>query len=297
MQVFSKNKLLVSFEEKVDRALILSDFQFVVEKRNDFNVSLLRNLNNKQYEFSAKFELAVDEGTKIEVSILDTDLYSVDQAKLLNYSFIGYLKEYSPKTISKTAAAVINSTGAATKTAVTSSIGASIMSNPSAAWALLNTIQIIIFLPLGTNSLTPTLIAFFNSFSGYNLIPNAFSYFIGEDDMNEPYLEARKYGMSTSVFFINFGSTLAPFIIGIIIWPFIKMISLLPLGKLSKIAQSKLKNYRYNFFIRFWLQAYLEAGIYSIVNLRSVKSKQRPLRPESGYSSLCISSVFAVKLI
>ena len=270
--VESKNIVWIKFEDKVDAGLGLKDFKFIVGEREDFNVTLLKNFNNKQFEFKVKFELAVNEGTELEVSILAKDLYSVKDAKLLNYSFVGFLKGYTPMAISQAAAAVINSTGAATKTAVTSSIGASIMSNPSAAWALLNTIQIIIFLPLGTTSITPTLIAFFDSFSGYNLIPNAFSYFIAEDDMNEPYLEARNYGISTSVFFLNFGSTLAPFIVGIIIWPFIKILAILPIGKLSKIAESKLKNYRYNFFIRFWLQAYLEAGIYSIINLHSVKS-------------------------
>ena len=289
--------MLIEFEEETQVKLALDDFKFAIKGRDDFDVSLVKNLANKQYQFLISFKLRVDAGTELKVNITAANLYIKAGSQLLNYSFAGQLGSYSPPVISQTATAVLNSTGAATKAAVTSSIGASIMSNPSAAWALLNTIQILIFLPLGTTSLSPTMIAFFDSFSGYNLIPNSFSFFIGDQDMNEPYYEARRYGISTSVFLINFGLILGPFILGILIWPFIKLISKLQLGKISKIAENKLKSYKYNYFIRFWIQAYLEAGIYAIINIHEVKPIQNPLHPASGYINLLLSTLFAVKSI
>jgi hypothetical protein len=271
LKVNSKNILIIKFDEITEPGLLNSEFDFYINNRSDFSVFFVKNLKNKEYMFSLKFTEKVPKGTQVIVFIKRQKLESISGSTLKNYTMIGTLESFSPETISESTAKVINSTGAATKTVVTSSIGASLMSNPSAAWALLNTIQIIIFLPLGSNSLSQTILDFCDSFSGYNLLPSVFSYFLNEDDMTEPYLEARKYGISTSVFLMNFGSTLLPLIVGIFLWPLFWLLSLCKIGKISSIAKKKLLDYKYSFFIRFWIQAYLEAGIYSIINLQSVR--------------------------
>ena len=122
------------------------------------------------------------------------------------------LPSYTPSVISPSVQIVLNSTTAMAQTVVFSSIGASLMSNPVAAWALLNSIQILIFLSLNNNNMTQTIRTFLSGFSGYNLLPNVFKKILSNKACTEPYLKARIYGIESSVFLVNTGKNLLIFI-------------------------------------------------------------------------------------
>ena len=178
------------------------------------------------------------------------------------------LYEYSPG-FARTSA-ISNSTAAAAQVIVSTSISLSIMSNPSAAWTLLNTIQMIQYIPLNSNPLTPGLQAFIKGLGQYNIMPNTFSYIFDSNATGPPYLQASNYGFTTSVFLINFGPDTFIFLLLLSLWPFILLISKIPCGKISMKMIKILGNYQYSFFLRFWTQAYLDIGIFAIIQLIAV---------------------------
>ena len=268
------NNILISFSEPTEVSLAEDDFLFWVEKdpiKNSdvFKVKLLKNKKNYEYLFSLYSKSDIKRPWVLDVKINKNLLFSFLGSKLFDYTLDGKL--FPTKTESSLLSQLLNSTKAATKITVSSSLGSAIVSSPGPAWSLLNTIQIISYLPLSSNPLTSTLIEFFTAFSSYNIVPNGADYIFKQNATSGPYLESRRYGILTSVFFINFGSNALIFIFVIITWPVLAFVAKYTNGKISKKALKILKNYKFNFFIRFWLQAYLDIGIFSLIQLRAVR--------------------------
>ena len=162
------------------------------------------------YYFSFTFYDYVKKGLLLNISVLDSPLISGYNNQLDKYVYSVGLYEYTPG-YARTSA-ITNSTASAGQVVVATSISLAIVSNPSAAWALLNTIQIIGYIPLNSNPLTPGLFAFITGLGQYNLIPNSFEYIFDSNTTGTPYLQASKYGFSTSVFLINLGPDITIFL-------------------------------------------------------------------------------------
>lgn len=52
--------------------------------------------------------------------------------------------------------------------------------NPGSAWNLINTLQILAFIPMTNINITKKLVEFFAAILNYNIIPNLFQFFIEE---------------------------------------------------------------------------------------------------------------------
>jgi hypothetical protein len=166
--------------------------------------------------------------------------------------------------------AIANKTAAEAKVVVSASIGCAIVGNPSTAWALINTIQLISYYPMNTNPLTPGLLAFFNNLGGYNILPNSMTYIFDMNSASPPYAEASNYGFISSVFFINIGSFVTSFLAITIFWPVAYILTKIKIGILAGETIKILGNYRYSFFLRFWTQSYLDLGFAAIIQLKAV---------------------------
>ena len=268
--VKSINLIEIKFSEPTKNELKVYEFELFVDNRTDFKSEYLKSISKTEYLFSLSFVNSVDEGTIIKVKINVTMLISTLGSQLNEYVLNGSLPSYTPIIISESIAAVLNSTTAMAQTVVSSSIGASLMSNPAAAWALLNSIQILIFLPINSNNMTQTIRTFLSGFSGYNILPNLVGSIFSSKASTEPYLEARRYGIASSVFLVNTGKILILFVVTCMLIPFIFALSKFSSGKIAAKAIKILGNYRYGFFLRFWTQSYLELMIYGLIQLRSV---------------------------
>ena len=269
-QIYSSSKFAINFSEPTLHMLQNNSFEFKIADRKDFEIKLLKSINNTQYIFSLKFKNSVEEGKIIEANIIEKFLLSSNKSQLFEYNIFGSLPSYSASTISPSIQLVLNSSTAMAQTVVSSSVGVSLMSNPAAAWALLNSIQILIFLPINSNNLTQTIKTFLSGFSGYNILPNVFKSFLSDKASSEPYLEAREYGIKSSVFLVNTGKNLAIFTVTCMMTPFIFCLSRCTSGKIAAKAIKILGNYKYSFFLRFWTQSFLELMIFAVIQLRSV---------------------------
>ena len=167
----------------------------------------------------------------------------------------------------------------------------SIISNPSAAWTLISTIQLVSFLPLSKNPLPATMNQYCTAIGSYNMIPNIFESWIDKNTSTAPFHEATKIGIKSSIFILNAGSDLTILIIFLSFLPFIVMFSSTELGKITLKFKEKLHEYRYDIFIRFWMQTYLNFGIFAIINYESVRINKDPL---IGGTTHKLSKIFSI---
>lgn len=268
MSVNSQNRISLIFEEELKGDLKQSSLQIKIEGVQAFTFSV-RKKDSTKYYLPLKFLENVDDGTSLNLTITENPLKSLNYKILKNYTFTDKLHGFLATSIAL--ASVANATEAAAQIAVASSLGTAIVSNPTAAWTLINTIQIISYIPLNSNTMPDGLKAFITGLGGYTgIIPNPFIFIFDSGTSTSPYLEARNFGTNTSVFWINIGPAMTTFLLIVSMWPIFYLLSKFQLGKISLKIFKLLGNYRYNFFLRFWTQAYLDVGFAALIQLRSV---------------------------
>ena len=101
-------------------------------------------------------------------------------------------------------------------------------------------------------------------------MPNIMTYAFQQNDTSSPYTQASNYGINTSVFWVNMGQDMTIFMILVAFWPFVYLFSKMKIGRVAMKFGNILHYYRYSMFLRFWIQIYLDAGFYSLIQLKAV---------------------------
>lgn len=259
------NKVKLSFTEPISETLEETDFAIDINSTNTsipFSYKLYK-LTNKDYLFQLNFINQPISQCYLSLIILKKPLLSTTNKTLNNYYYSTYI---SFKIVNKAKIAA----KAASQVVVGASLGASLISNPSAAWILINTIEVISYIPLSDPPLSDRLIGFFQGIGSFNPTPNFAEDIFDSNSTETPYYEAYKYGFSTSVFLLNTSPTLAVFFIVCFCWPLLLLFSKLEIGKISIKMIKILSNYKYSFFLRFWAQSFLIITLSAIIQIRSV---------------------------
>ncbi|OMJ80682.1 hypothetical protein SteCoe_19018 [Stentor coeruleus] len=291
LDVSDGNIITIMFQETLDNDLNTSYVE--ITHKNTVNVKFVfENSSKNEYNFSTQAIDTIPEGYNIKVNINEENLRSKDgnffdyKSKSTNLHYMNAIYVSS-----KTTEAIVNSTKTMTKMFISSSIVSGIVSNPSFAWILINTLQIITYLPLNSISYTKSLTDFFASLNSMSFIPNPFNYIFENSNNYQPYLEARRYGIDTSYFLVNTGPLFANFIFFITLIPIIYLASKIPFGNLALKFSNLLLNYRYSFFLRFWMQSYLDMGLMALIQLRSEKNNTEGLI-NTGFA--CVAAILVV---
>ena len=269
LTVISTNIIEIAFTEAPVLLLNFSDFyiEMNISLSFDYNVKMI---NPSLYRIQFIFKSQIQENLTLSVAILPYVIYSINNSQLKNYNFsVSFAASYAFQSY-PSVQTVVKTSSIAAKSAVAISVAIGIISNPASAWILINTIQFITYLPLGSNQLTPNLNQFCTSIGGNVLIPNIFIKIFKDDSTSSPYNNALQYGLSTSVFWINIGPDIMNLLIFLAPFPIIYILSKLLQGKISSKFSLLLDNYKYSVFLRYWIQSYLDIGIFSFVQLRSV---------------------------
>ena len=149
-------------------------------------------------------------------------------------------------------------------------ISLALVSNPSAAWVLLNTMQFIYFLPISHYPFTPTAIKFCKAIGKFDTKTNVPKVIMNKKSLSVPMIQARKIGIQSSSLWINLGSDVTLLAGVCILFPIVYLLSRTNLGKFSQKVKEIKKNYRYSLFIRFFLQKSLAIGMFSFLCFNSV---------------------------
>ena len=265
LEISKSNVLKLEFDEALEKKLNTSDFLYLKIEDQDTTFSL-------QYKTKAIYYIYPDyqkyfETSKLVQLELKPSLFSIKNSSLLNYTFSGRLNPIVDEKLKS----MISQTRSASQIGSSTAMSFSTISNPSVAWSFLNTIEIISLLPLNSLKYTQKLFYLFSSMLDFNLIPNFFIYLFDPNSTSEPYPNAKKYGIETSVLLLNIGQNLVIMLVYCLFYPFIRLAYSTPAFR--ETIKKYLVNYKFNFFIRFWIQSYLQIGIYSIIQLKAVLVK------------------------
>jgi hypothetical protein len=262
LTISKENRVFLNFDQVLEVAFNSTQVEITVN---------LQVIEIKMYQKNLSFfiftpQVAPFTGEKRKLVLtINTTIFSESASQLFNYTFEGHLlalAESEPATIFGF------DSGTGVKIGVSTAIGTSIVSNPSALWSLLSTIQLITFMPLNAVAYPDKLRNISSSFIDYNMVPNLFKLIFNPNSTSVPYENALNYGIESSVLLINTGPmfgllTLSAFFLIIFL-----LITRLPI-KSEKIILMKSK-YKYNLLLRFWIQSYLEFGLFAIIQLKSV---------------------------
>ncbi|OMJ67888.1 hypothetical protein SteCoe_34826 [Stentor coeruleus] len=266
MSISSKNNIKINFSEPLANSLIQDDF--LLEILNiTFSFSLYIS-NPSSYLLIPKFTENIPINTKFSIKIIKNQIFSTKDSQLENKDFEGVLNELEVIVLNPNIQVIVETSKASSQIAVSSSLGMSITSNPAAAWAMINTIQLITYLPLNNNPLTAGIKKFCVSIGKYNIVPSPMHAFFNANSSSEPYSEAKIYGFKTSVFWINFGPSTVILVVSILLIPYIYLASKIKMSEKMKFDKL-LSSYKYGFFLRFWIQSYLDVGFFSLIQLKS----------------------------
>jgi hypothetical protein len=137
--------------------------------------------------------------------------------------------------------------------------------SPSAAWVLISCNQLLGYIPMMDIDLPSPLEEYFKASQQLDPLPNLFSYFDNEEGSVPPC--ARRQGFESSNYVGNVGQLLTTFLLCCVCWPLFCL-----LGKASKYFERVAGSYRWNFFLRFFIQGYLELLVAAAVQLYSPAS-------------------------
>lgn len=152
-------------------------------------------------------------------------------------------------------------------------IGASLFSkNPACLWSFINNIQMILFIVLASVNIPPKSKGLIISLKNYNLFPNIFYYFTPQGKLHDV-TRAYDLGYDSDSIIINIGSSLTSFLSFIVLWLILVFFRYLILKRCcSKIRyidyiNKLIKDYKYGFFIRFWITNYIEFQIGALIGI------------------------------
>ena len=297
---FDNKTVLIEFSELIDVGLDDSDFEVKYQNRNvNFNLSFV---SGRVYGLGFGIDSTYTEEFLLRISEAESE----NGAKLYpqEYSFSITFKDAENRSdesssqatqpqvqISQTASRVANITTTITKGAISASLTAAIVSNPSSFWTLFNTIEFISFLPLNAVNYPPKLKTFIQSFGTYSIIPIPIRGKNFVDSRPNPYKEADEYGLHTSLIIVNTFTYLAAFGLFIVILLILLLLKAIGGCGCIEFIGRKIDDYKYGFFIRFWIQGFLGLAIMAGVELKSwFDYKGLGISAFSGFS-FCISII------
>ena len=252
------NSILLDFDENLESNLKTSSLKLYVSGNSEDII--LTKKNEKEYIVDLKETqiFTISSAFSLEIS---SPLYSSNNSMLKNYEYYGDLSP-SPKT---QFAKAMKST---MKGVMTSTFASAMVSNPASCWILINTIQIIIYLPLSPINYSTKILEFLQALAGYSILPNLMEYMFDAETSSKPIQRFQRVGLSTTVFWINIGQNFVMLIFNLSIWPFLILGSKFPY--ISGPCFKLLQNYKYSLFLRFWIEVYLELGLFSLIQIQSV---------------------------
>jgi hypothetical protein len=268
--------------------LTLADLTVVIDGVTDFTL-ILEQSSTTGWKITIDTSQAISDGAQVTVTI--TNPAVTGGALLLNDSASGSLRSQSAPLTSEElqAAAIGSATSAATTTAVSSTTVASFSTgNMSSAWGLINNIKMIGFIPMMDIDLPLGLKSFFVSVLDFNLVPNLFTYF-EPDDSPTNIKSASRVNKTSSLFLSNTGDLFSTFIIMLMIWPVTCFLAKAKNNKVAGYFYDASSSYRWSFFIRFYIEAYLELTFGALFQLHNAAFSSFNI-----IANFCLAAAFAV---
>jgi hypothetical protein len=223
---------------------------------------------------------AISPGNASEVTLVFTKTGNIQstQGAYLNVSTLtGLLHPIQAKAtagISLSSQAATTASAASQTAIATSTLSSIINGSPSSFWSLLNQLQLITYIPL---SALPIPARFADTLAALNVnsfLMNPFSYVFQTHSYGDctgvPNF-AENYGIDTSLLLLNSGIMFTAAVTCAISYLQVFLISKCGFKWLRTYFAKQLVSFRWGVFLRYWLQVYMDVGLYSILQLRTLR--------------------------
>ncbi|OMJ91054.1 hypothetical protein SteCoe_6524 [Stentor coeruleus] len=261
--------LYIDFSDKLNNSLVEDDIKIVVQGKNvNF---LLSKYSETRFALDLELYFDVKDGTVGIVYILQ-EVVSVHNGYMnnitLNCTLYGF--KYSTKNILIEEYKAFAMSISEICIYITSS-ATIINPTPASLWSFVNTIQMLIFIYLAEIPFSDRFSGFLLGLRKYQIFPNFFQYMNLAHGSTNDLTRANKLGFTSNSVLVNIGKWISCFLFFIFLYFCMKnLYRLLEKTKyqksfISKILLEKIKNYHYGFFLRFWIQAYIEVYVSCII--------------------------------
>ena len=269
IQVLDNNTIIFNFSEPLLEDLKSDQFTSEIEGQN-FKHSLEKN-GITLYEVNIDYTF--DSSPQVEVNIkfklhIKGQFNSI--LKQLTYNCILITP---PLLIYKLSALLTSISNAAKITVVASGIASIFLSSSNGSfWVTFNTIQIISYIPLFNIKIPDFLKFFLIGVRPAKMLPNFWTY-TGIFDCDTPEISEQfyEYGFTCNYFLLNIGVFLLVFFGAIFVLIFILIFYCICCKPCKPIIYKKLLDFRFSFFIRFWIHSYVELLMAATISLNFVR--------------------------
>ena len=270
LQSKGNNLLELNFSKSLKEDLTKRNLSVSFE--NTYIYYSFEKRTNSVYWVSPYFQDKVEQGSLVELKIWNhQNLLSADNNTLFNQTFSVELSEHDPegseedRGYSVGEALVIGAIVVAVCTSV-------ISGSPSSLWSVLNTVQLLTYVPMTNNPLTPYLKGLFKGINFINFVPNVFGYFMDPQDSPNPHEQAEDYGIESNLFLLNASGSIGVLGLAIVGLPFIAILAECGFAVTKSKFKSLMKEYKYGVFLRVWVQGYLELAISAMLQVLHLAS-------------------------
>ena len=261
--VHQNNTLEVNFTNPLEKDLEESQFTIQLKNKDISYQHQLQKTKDHLYSIIMEFKDYVEPGEVVYLNFTQPVVGSGKQV-LFNTTLQGELFEFITKKDERFQVV------AETITYIALAIGISISiltSNPSSLWLIINTVQILSFIPVTNAPLTSRLDVFFKGLNNIEIMPNPFDFFEHSEEGNNTHAPSKDYGYETNLFLKNSGQSLTLLFIVLVALPLVWGFSKCKSERIRKVFLGILREYRYGVMVRFWIEAYLELTVSAFIQV------------------------------
>ena len=268
ISINGENNVTLLFSESLNSSLTKSSIITTVDNEKlDFTID---KLSPNKYIITVDFVSDITNSTILQIAFI-TDIISIDNSLLLNTSITTKLfinnTALQNKHIAAQAATAKSTAQSGTTAGFSVAVIFSLLSfNPTSFFNFINTAEMLSVVLLFNANLYPVLSNFLLGTKAPAIIPNAFSYFIDENQgvtLSQP---AINYGNPTNLLLLNDGNQIIIFIAFLLILFILLLMTFKPQFKTK--LQRPIKYFKYGFFLRFLIQNYLSSLISTLQGIR-----------------------------
>ncbi|CAG9335140.1 unnamed protein product [Blepharisma stoltei] len=261
LTVLSDNSLYLNFSDSLANSFAKNDVTITIEKQGEVSFKI-EQVNSTCYYITLVMNDKISKGALVALKLLNlTQFRSVSNGILSSSELSGYLNYYDPTPYSPSVAAAASQAATGVQASISiAAILSFINPSPSSLWSIMNYLQILSYLTLSGIPISTKMSTFLNNLNSFNLFPNIFPYFIDENEGNTPYYKAEDFGYNSDLILITTGSDFTLILFSLSALPAAFFFSRCSHRWIGKKFMKALKNYRFSFYLRFWIQCYLELG-------------------------------------
>lgn len=270
IDVLANNTILFSFSEFLMNPLKTDEFTTQIEGQAYFHS--LQMTNKGLYEVNIEYTTFTVQQVEA-IIIFHLPIVSESNSLLLKTNYNCIL--IRPKQNGFKLSPLLNSLSNSVKYSVIGSGLTSmfINSNQGSIWVTFNTIQTLSYIPLINVKIPDFLKFFLIGVRPITILPNFWNYF-GILTCDTPQISRQfyDYGFTCKNFLLNCGEFLFVFSAGIGIFVLLSIAYIFSCKQCKVFVYKQLLKFRYAFFIRFWIQSYVELMLATVISINFVRT-------------------------